>query len=492
MQKEEVLVDEYVKQWFNEIEAEPSTRAGYVHTFYLFTQFTGKTPKELIEDAEEEIRKGVPLRRQNLKRYLPDFAHWVEEDFRQKYGREIAPKTLKDRIAGVRSFYQAFEIQVPRNMKKLNRAETLPENLEIPTIEMVQEALNVASIRDRALLLTMLGSGFGDSEVLGVRIRDVMRGRGYDPHLIGRNEIDIRRWIGEEKRKVNEAIDAEDLNYGITTIKSKRKKTGVLFFSCLTPEATLAILDYLEWRNREPKYENYRGRYHKGMLTSNYEKRKIRNVNDYVFIRNNIPDDFLPLDVLKEIYEGSKSTEELYECSKLRRQRDGDRPYEEDGRVLKKGGLTRVFRELARKIGVDTDWGKWQVLRGHGLRKLFNSQLLNDGCPVKMVEFWMGHKLPEHREAYYRASETELREHYAKHMHALFTGRIEIKRLKSEEFKVIEQELRAKDDSIINLKTEMEKLMKASERSTKFMDKFMTLVAEDPEVMKKFKKFTVD
>jgi len=490
VRKAELFIDEYVKLWFNEIEAEPSTREEYTHSLYLFTEFTGKTPKELVEDADAEIAGGVPLRRQRIKRDLPLFAEWVKKEFRQEHNREIAPKTLKNRIAGVRSFYQAFEIQVPRNTKKINRAETLPENQEIPTLEMVREALNVAGIRDRALLLAMLGSSFGDSEILAVRISDVIRGRGYDPHLIGRGEADIRRWIEEEKRKVNEAVDAEDLSYGITTVKSKRKKTGVLFFSFLTPEATLAILDYLEWRNRVPKFENYRGRYLKGVLTSSYEKRKIRSVNDYVFIRNNIPDEFLPLDVLKEIYAGSKSAENLYENSKLRRLRDGDEPYEEQVRVLNRSGLTRVFRELAKKIGVDTDWGKWQVLRGHGLRKLFNSQLLNDGCPVKAVEFWMGHKLPEQRAAYYRASETELREHYAKHMQALFTGRIKVKKLKSEEFKVIEQEMRAKDDNILSLRTEMKELRKLSERSAEFMAEFTNLVAEDPAVMKKFKKIT--
>lgn len=123
------------------------------------------------------------------------------------------------------------------------------------------------------------------------------------------------------------------------------------------------------------------------------------------------------------------------------------------------------------------------------MRKLYNSQLLNDGCPVKAVEFWMGHKLPEQRAAYYRANETELREHYVKHMHALFTGRIKVKTLKSEEFKVVEQELKEKDDTIMNLKTEMEKLRKLSERSAEFMDDFMKIVAEHPEVMNQLKKF---
>jgi len=79
-------------------------------------------------------------------------------------------------------------------------------------------------------------------------------------------------------------------------------------------------------------------------------------------------------------------------------------------------------------------------------------------------------------------------EHYAKHMHALFTGRIEIKRLKSEEFKVIEQEMRDKDDNILSLRTEMAELRKLSEQSAEFMAEFTNLVAEDPGVMKKFRK----
>ncbi len=487
MDKKAVLEDEYVKIWFDEIEAEPRTIENYSHALYLFCEFTGKTPKELIEEAESEIRAGIPLRHRRIKRYLPEFGNWVQEDFKAKRGREIAPKTLKDRLAGVRSFYKAFEIEIPRNQKKINRAEALPENGEIPTIEMVKEALTVASIRDRAVVLSMLASGMGDSEILSVKVGDFIRGRGYDPRLIGRSEEGIRRWVSEEKRKVSEAIDENDLKHGITTLKARRKKTGQDFFTFLTPEATLAILDYLEWRNRKPTLENYRGKYMKGVIQEGYEKRKIRSTGDFIFARNNIPDEFLPLETLKSFYEGTKAYKERYLKSKERRERNGDRPYDESFRVLDRSGLTRVFRELAKKIGVDTGYEKWQVLRGHGLRKLWTSLLLNNGMPVKDVEFMAGHKLPEQRAAYYRANESEIKEHYSKHMHVLFTGRIDVKTLKSEEFKVVEESLKEKDREIARLREEIE-AMQARDAEREPVDEILSKLISDPEVQKLLRK----
>jgi integrase len=480
MDKKKVLEDEYVKIWFDEIEAESRTIDNYSHAIYLFCEFTGNTPRQLIEEAEDEIRAGIPLRHRRIKRYLPEFANWVQGEFKEKHGRDIAPKTLKDRMAGVRSFYRSFEIEVPRNQKKINRAETLPENGEIPTIEMVKEALTVASIRNRAIVLAMLNSGFGDSEILSVKVSDFIRGRGYDPHLIGRSEEEIRQWISEEKKKIDKGTTENNLEYGVTTVRARRKKTSQDFFSFITPEASLAILDYLEWRNRKPTLENYRGKYMKGIIQEGYEKRKIRRTDDFIFARNNIPDEFLPLETLKGFYEGTKAYKERYLKSKERREKNGDHPYDEKLRVLARSGLTRVFRELAKKIGVDTGYAKWQVLRGHGLRKLFNSLLLNNGCPLKAVEFWMGHKLPEQRAAYYQANESELKEHYSKHMRVLFTGRIEVKTLKSEEFKVIEVRLKEKDKEFTELTGELEGYREALQKR----NGEITKLREEIEAMK--------
>jgi len=487
MNKKAVLEDEYVRIWFDEIEAEPRTIDNYSQAIYLFCKFTGKMPKELIEEAENEIRAGIPLRHRRIKRYLTEFANWVEEEFRKKHGREIAPKTLKDRLSGVRSFYQTFEIEVPRNKKKINNAEPLPENGEIPTIDMVKEALSVASVRDRAIVLSMLSSGMGDSEILSIKLGNFIRGRGYDPHLIGRSEESIRQWISEERKKVSEAIEKDNLEFGVTTLRATRKKTGVEFFTFLTPEATLAVLEYLEWRNRKPKLEFYRGKYMKAVMMEGYEKRKIRSINDYIFVRNAIPDEFLPLDVLKGFYAGTKAYKERYLKSKERREINGDHPYDERFRVLNRSGLTRVFRELAKKIGVDTDFEKWQILRGHGLRKLWTSLLLNNGMPIKDVEFMAGHKLPQQRNAYYRADEAEIKKHYIKHMNVLFTGRTKVKSITTEEFKAVEESLKAKDEEIAKLRKEIEE-MKAREKAQEPVDRLIDLVIEkmmEDETIKK-------
>ncbi len=487
MNKRAILEDDYVKMWFSDIGAEPRTISDFSYSLRRFCEFTGKTPKELIDEADNESNQRIPQRDKQLKRYLRDFPAWLEEDFKEKYGREIAPKTLKSRVTAVRSFYKALGFDVPRNSKKINRAERLPENGEMPTMEMVREAINVASVRDRAIVLAQLTSGMGDAELLSLKFSDFMSGRGYSPRLGGRSESEIRRWIIEEKQRVSGAINESNLEFGITKITGTRQRTKQTFTTFFTPETTLAVLDYLEWRNREPKPDNYHGKYLKAIVQESYEKRKIGSIDDFVFIRNNVPDEYLPLKTLKELFEGMSAYEENYRKSKERREKFGDHPYDEKLRVLHASGLTRVYRELATKIGVGTEYGKWQVFRGHKMRALFNSLLENAGCPANVKEIFMGHKRPEQITAYSKMSDATLKENYIKYMKVLFTGRTEVKILTSEEFKVVDEALGEKERRIAELEREIKEL-KAKEEAREPYDKgmaaFIDTIESKPEMKK--------
>jgi integrase len=491
MDKKVILEDNYVKMWFSEIGAEPRTINDFSYSLMLFCEFTGKTPKELIDEADNESNQRIPQRDKQLRRYLRDFPAWLEEDFKGKYGREIAPKTLKTRMTGIRSFYKALGFEVPRNSKKINRAERLPANGEMPTMEMVREAINVASVRDRAIVLAQLASGMGDGELLSLKLSDFMSGRGYSPRLDGRSESEIRRWIIEEKQRVSGAINESNLEFGITMIKGTRQRTKQPFTTFFTPEATLAVLDYLDWRNREPKQDNYHGKYLKAIVQESYEKRKIGSVDEFVFIRNNVPDEYLPLKTLKELFEGMSAYEEKYLKSKERREKFGDHPYDEKLRVLRVGGLTRVYRELATKIGVGTGYDKWQVLRGHKMRALFNALLENAGCPANVKEIFMGHKRPEQITAYSKMSDATLKENYIKYMKVLFTGRTEVKLLTSEEFKVVEEALGEKERRIADLEREIKELKSKEEARAPYdetLGELMQRLLNNPEMRALIKK----
>lgn len=45
----------------------------------FFTEFTGKTPSELLKEVEAEVKNGVLMWRRSVKRYLSEFREYLEE-----------------------------------------------------------------------------------------------------------------------------------------------------------------------------------------------------------------------------------------------------------------------------------------------------------------------------------------------------------------------------------------------------------------------------
>jgi hypothetical protein len=51
--------DLIIKEWFETLNPKPNTKNSYLYTMQAFTDWTGKTPGELLTEAEVEIRKGL-------------------------------------------------------------------------------------------------------------------------------------------------------------------------------------------------------------------------------------------------------------------------------------------------------------------------------------------------------------------------------------------------------------------------------------------------
>ena len=148
------------------------------------------------------------------------------------------------------------------------------------------------------------------------------------------------------------------------------------FITFLSPEASQAIWDYLDYRSRTTDTNETRRKY-------GLQKQKVHSDNNYFFICRQIPAEFLET-------------------------RD------ENLRKLDTLGLAKVHRRLAEKARKGTPCGDWGFIRSHNIRKYFNSALLNAGADSFFVEFTMGHTLNETRGAYFRASPEKLKEIYLK------------------------------------------------------------------------------
>jgi integrase len=172
MKYNELLQDEYIKTWITDAEVSPSTEKSYINAMRYYTEFTEKTPEELIREAKKEVRDGLTMDERRIRMYLNNFRKSLQD-------QELAPLTVRNRMVGVRSFYSSFYIDLPK-LKKIGKARPTPENSDkIPTKDDIRVVLQHCDPLERALVLVGCSSGLSAIDIINLKIKDFKD--GYDP-----------------------------------------------------------------------------------------------------------------------------------------------------------------------------------------------------------------------------------------------------------------------------------------------------------------------
>lgn len=238
----ELRNDQLVIQWLDNIN-KPNTINSYLSGLQNFTEWTGKTPDELITEAEEESK--LLMRKRKITGYLIGFKKYLQE-------QSLAPLSQKSYFMGVKAFYQFNYIDLPK--LKSDNAKPLRQNRNIPNKEDLQDVLKVCDPLEKAILLCGAASGLSANELTNLRVNDFKT--GYDPET------------------------------GITTLDLRRQKVELDFVTFLTPEASAAVTDYLSYRNRAVKTKEIK-------RLKQLEKQKVFSDSNYLFITRKVADDFL-------------------------------------------------------------------------------------------------------------------------------------------------------------------------------------------------------
>lgn len=329
--------DPIVSNWLLSIDAGVNTERNYLHAIKAFCEFTEKTPDELIMEAEQEVKSGLLMRQRLIKTYLISFKKSLQD-------KGLAPMTVKSYMNGVQSFYRSCDIELPALGR--NKAKVLEKNKDIPTKEDLQEVLKICDPLEKAILLVGASSGLSLNEIRNLKVKDFKK--GYDPET------------------------------EVTTLKLRRQKVGFDFITFLSPEASRAVQDYINYRGRptkspDPRKEKY------------LVKQRIYSDDDYLFICRKIHDSYINI------------------------KKDELRKFEDIS-------LKRLYQTLSEKSQKNTPKSDWNLIRSHNIRKWFNSAMLNAGADSFHVEFFMGHTLDDTRAAYFRANPEKLRELYLKYV----------------------------------------------------------------------------
>lgn len=315
-----------ITEWLTTLNPKPHTARNYLLAMQIYTDYLNKSPEELLTEAENEST--LLMRRRHIKAYLIIFRKHLQDT--------RAPTTVKGYLTGVLSFYSLFDIELPKLPRLDRKSLTLEKNNKVPSKDDLREVLKVSDSLERALLLVGASSGLSANEICDLRISDL----NYDADFI-------------------------------TTLELTRGKTGVKFCTFLSPECTKAVLDYLDFRNREGKTKR----------CVQHEKQKVLSPEDHLFIKRHIPTSY-------------------------------SETYDDNERALDLEAFVKIYRGLSTKARKNTPVGTWNFIRSHTIRKFYNSTLYNAGCQAWFIEHTMGHQSDATREAYYRPDPEKLKEIY--------------------------------------------------------------------------------
>jgi len=210
--REKVNEYEPMEAWLSEYVVK-TTRSNAEFNFKLFLTWTGKTPKQLIDDFDQVKTRSLILQFQNY--LLNDY---VSQTTKQK----LKPNSVRSILTSIRAFYTSQKEMV-RGLKTKIIDVQAAKGEHIFSLEDLRAMYAIGDLRDKALLSTATSLGWEISAFMGL-------------------EKDFVEALVKRARSQNTDFIAFDW---------QRKKTGATQYGILNPMAIFSLENYLAKLNKE-------------------------------------------------------------------------------------------------------------------------------------------------------------------------------------------------------------------------------------------------
>lgn len=203
-----------------------STKQGYVSTLLRYTSFHNRTIEELVNEANEDERNGIPLKERRLKGRLLSYRSYLLES-------DLSSNTIKTYFSKLKTFYMHYEIEIPHlpDAKYDKQYET--NYLDLPTKNHICEAIDISSLPIKALILFMSSSGTAKAETLSLTVNDFIKASSEYYKSTKLQDI------------LDELSEKDNI---IPTIYLKRIKTDKYYYTFCSSEASHYIIKFLKNR----------------------------------------------------------------------------------------------------------------------------------------------------------------------------------------------------------------------------------------------------
>lgn len=233
----EIYSDPAFKDFIRSRGIKKKTVRIYESRIRYYCKFVGKSPTELVDEAEKEQDQGIKLRKRKVKIYVLDFI-----DHLKSIGR--SSNTIKSYIETIKAFYNEYDIDIPKlkgNFSKKGENKTFET---LPTKAHIRQVIDICSLRDKAIVLLHFSSGMGASEIRHLSYSDFFNAIKEE---IGLEDSEIFNFT-----TINEKI--KNKKDAIGTWKINRYKTGMPYITFNSPESNKAIINYILDRERNNKH----------------------------------------------------------------------------------------------------------------------------------------------------------------------------------------------------------------------------------------------
>lgn len=285
-----------VEEWLLSLRTD-ANRINYQKHLRYFCKFHNTTASELIGKEKLELKDMA-------KKYLLYLKKNAKSTNGRKKKGEVHVNSLPIYLAGVKSYIEyILGDEEDINWKKLDGMlpEQITSEVRAYTREEIKQLMFVADERKRALMFIMLAGGPRREGVAKLRVMDF-------------------------------TVFDENYNIGMLHVYANSKKWH--YFTMLTPEATKAVQDYLEWRSKHGEHP----------------------------IK---PESPLIRDKFDEFTENRISPE-----------------------WMTAKAVSGTMERLLKRAGIDD----WRISPDHSFRHFFDTMMINANVNEKFKKYWMGHK----------------------------------------------------------------------------------------------------
>jgi hypothetical protein len=219
----------FFEKFIRERTLSPSTIDSYQYVLNEYSKLNKQTLNELIKEAGYEEYEITSINKRHIKKRLLKYR-------RDMIDRNLSVNTIKMRMDRVKTFYRHFELEIPYLPPTPLKKSPNERNEDTLTIEHIKKFIESTKNRKhKALVLFISSSGTSLNETINLSIQDF---------------IEATSEYHNNNPNINEILyQLENQNDIVPLFKMLRLKTDLPYYTCCSPEAVNAIVQYLKFED---------------------------------------------------------------------------------------------------------------------------------------------------------------------------------------------------------------------------------------------------